>query len=313
MQMRATVSLPLSLGLLACGGACERMGDAPVLQSQQAVAATSTRHRMQHEELPSAASCKVRLVSANISSGNRQSYEGHAARIFQALHPSVVLVQEFNVPNDDRASFVRSTFGGEYTYSVEADSSIPNGVISRFPILAHGEWKNSVPNANRDYAWARIEMPGGDRMLAVSVHLRTKAGPRASEERELVEFINKSRQSGDVVVLGGDFNHDASLAAEMAGAAEFLNLGAPAPRNGRGGAGTNATLSKKLDLLLVGHKWTARERAVNIAGKSYEHGAVFHSDMAEAAALLPALPGDSFAPNMQHMPVVRDFDFCSPL
>src|SRR4051812_3653322 len=92
----------------------------------------------------SAADTHVRIVAANLSSGNHQSYDaGDGARILKALKPDVILIQEFRYGSgstEDIRKFVTETFGEDYSYqreSIEGDDpgAIPNGVISRFPIL----------------------------------------------------------------------------------------------------------------------------------------------------------------------------------
>lgn len=254
--------------------------------------------------------CRVRLMAANITSGDAQSYEEPGVHIFKALAPDVVMLQEFNVRGQTLDTFVRGTFGAEYTYFVEHDSSIPNGVVSRFPMLASGEWHSSAPNANRDYAWARINVPGPRNLLVVSVHLRTKGGPRAIEEREIVEYMRGALKPDDIAVLGGDFNHDAQASPSLAGARSFLALSSPLPTNMDGRTTTSANLSKTLDHLFVGDALQRTERAITMDGRDYPHGLVFTSDMAAPAEIAPVLPRDSFATSMQHMPVVRDFDLC---
>ncbi len=271
----------------------------PVLPLQGAAAGSST-----------AESCRVRLMAANITSGNAQAYEEPGVRIFRALKPDVVMLQEFNVEGQSRDAFVQNAFGAGYTHCVESDSSIPNGVVSRFPIVASGEWRNTSPNANRDYAWARIDVPGPKNLLVVSVHLRTKGGPRAIEEAELVNYMRGALGSDDMAVLGGDFNHDAHASPSMAGADAFLAMSAPLPQNMDGRPSTSSNLRKTLDHLFVSPALMKMERAVTLGGKTFDHGLVFTSDMASRDEIAPVLPRDSFAVSMQHMPIVRDFQLC---
>src|SRR3954469_5439484 len=92
---------------------------------------------------------QVRIVAANLTSGNQQSYspdngnhsnlEGAGARILKGLKPDVVLIQEFNTSIPTR-QWVNATLGQEYTYYQETGKAIPNGVISRYPIVESGEW-----------------------------------------------------------------------------------------------------------------------------------------------------------------------------
>ena len=95
---------------------------------------------------PSRPQTTIRITASNVSSGNYQSYVTAGTHILQALKPDVVCMQEFNVPgaNDDAAvtAWVTSTFGAGYQWYREpkASANIPNGIISRYPILAAGEW-----------------------------------------------------------------------------------------------------------------------------------------------------------------------------
>src|SRR5262245_14789775 len=90
----------------------------------------------------------LRVMSANLN-GDMQNYQPFALRIFQGLKPDVVAIQEFNynstngLGNNTPAAFremLDTAFGTNYTYMRETGSySIPNGVISRYPIVASGE------------------------------------------------------------------------------------------------------------------------------------------------------------------------------
>src|SRR5438093_232802 len=52
-----------------------------------------------------AATVRVRIVTANTTTGNNQSYDpGQGIRIFEGLHPDIALVQELNYGDDSDAS-----------------------------------------------------------------------------------------------------------------------------------------------------------------------------------------------------------------
>src|SRR4051812_31220585 len=124
----------------------------------------------------------LRILAANLTSGNFQSYDlpsvsigGEGARILAGLHPDIVMLQEFNYAGNtagELRSFVDATFGSSFSYYREAGAQIPNGVISRYPILAAGEWDDPEVT-NRDFAYARIDIPGPIDLWAISVHLLT--------------------------------------------------------------------------------------------------------------------------------------------
>src|SRR5688572_942624 len=87
---------------------------------------------------------RLRLMAGNITSGTLQSYDpGHGIRIFQGTDPDVAMIQEFNYGTNSAAdlrSFVDQAFGPTFSYCREAGAQIPNGVVSRYPILQCGEW-----------------------------------------------------------------------------------------------------------------------------------------------------------------------------
>src|SRR5512140_3232344 len=89
---------------------------------------------------------RVRLMGGNLTSGNGQSYDpGEGIRIFQGTHPDVAMIQEFNYGANTAAAirgFVDTAFGSNFYYYRASGSTyqIPNGVISRWPILAAGDW-----------------------------------------------------------------------------------------------------------------------------------------------------------------------------
>src|SRR5688572_18680723 len=110
-----------------------------------------------------AAETRLRIMAANITSGNNQSYDpGHGSRIVRGIAADIVLIQEFNVGANTTADirrWINETFGSSCHYFREAGAQIPNGIVSRFPIIAAGEWDDPAVG-NRDFAWARIDIPG---------------------------------------------------------------------------------------------------------------------------------------------------------
>jgi endonuclease/exonuclease/phosphatase family metal-dependent hydrolase len=156
---------------------------------------------------------RVRVAAANISTGNKQSYDpGEGIRIFQAAKPDIVAIQEFNYGNkspEAMREFVDKAFGPGYGYYREQGRfQIPNGIISRYPIEQSGHWddpEQKVPN--RGFAWAQVRLPNGEHMWVVSVHLLTKSpGARNAEAEELVKLIKANVPKGAYLVIAGDFN-----------------------------------------------------------------------------------------------------------
>ena len=95
--------------------------------------------------------------------------------MFQGLDPDIALVQELNYKTnseDDIQAFVATAFGPEFHLFRESDKPIPNGIVSRWPILASGAWTDPYV-VDRSFAYAKIDVPGPRPLWAVSVHLLT--------------------------------------------------------------------------------------------------------------------------------------------
>lgn len=251
----------------------------------------------------------LRVLAANLTSGRRQSYDpGHGGRILKALKPDVVLIQEFNCGGNGDADvrrFVDETFGSGFHYVRESGAEIPNGVISRWPIRASGVWEDTKC-PNREFVWARIDVPGSIDLWAISLHLLTRnASTRDFEARELVGFVRENIPEADYLVIGGDLNakHDGEQVLRTLGAVVSTKH-VPVDHTGR--AGTNASRKRPYDQVLPDGDLEAHHVPVLLGGRTYEHGLVFDSRVFRP---LPAgvERGDSGAEQMQHMAVVKDF------
>jgi endonuclease/exonuclease/phosphatase family metal-dependent hydrolase len=266
---------------------------------------------------------RLRIMAANISSGNFQSYpaSGPGANIFRAIEPDVVLIQEWNVnstrsgPNDGAAlrDWVDDVFGADFhLFREPGGQSIPNGVISRWPISESGEWDDTKVG-DRDFAWARIDIPGDQDLWVISVHLSTMAGERADQARALVEAIRRHGvPDEDFLLIGGDFNTDRRNEAVPMTLRAVVDTMAPFPHDGEAENGnTNAGRRKPYDWLLADAELTALEVPLEIGDFSFPDGLVFDSRVFTQQELDDNFPpvrrNDSGAANMQHMAVVRDF------
>lgn len=270
----------------------------------------------------------VRLVAANTTSGNHQQYEGPGTRIFQALEAEVILVQEFNVDSStsdgdayfwssDRA-WVDEAFGPEFHFWREtgADDQIPNGVVSRLPILASGEWTQTHLGGGetRDYVWARIDLPGSRELFVVSVHLYsgTSSG-RSAEASELVGLLEANVPACDYLVVGGDLNTDGRGEAAVTTLGQRVVTAGPHPADHAGNTHTNASRARPYDWLLVDEALDALEIPVVIGQSSFPNGLVFDSRVyTPLSEVSPVLQTDSAAGNMQHMAVMRAFAIPAP-
>jgi endonuclease/exonuclease/phosphatase family metal-dependent hydrolase len=253
----------------------------------------------------------LRLVAGNLTSGNKQAYEGPGSRIFQGVAPDVAMIQEFNVAGNtttDLRGFIDQAFGTEYSFARGAASGqIPNGVVSRYPILASGEWVDTEVS-NRTFVWAKIDIPGSIDLYAISVHLLTaNASVRNVEAGELVQHI-QALPAGAYVALGGDFNTGSRGEAGIQTLSSVLSTAGPYPVDQNGIGETNSSRAKPFDWVLVNPALHALATAVDVGAHQFPSGLVVDTRVySPISEIAPAQTGDSAASNMQHMAVVRDF------
>lgn len=255
---------------------------------------------------------RLRLMGANISTGNKQSYDpGEGKRIFLGIKPDVVMIQEFNYGNNsatDIRSFVDAAFGSSFSYYREGGAQIPNGVISRYPIVESGEWDDGQVS-NRDFAWARIDIPGPVDLWAISVHLLTSgSSKRKAEASELASYIASKVPAGDYLVIGGDFNTDTRTEPALGVLAGTVVTGGGYPADRNGNSGTNASRAKPYDWVLANPALDGYKTATVIGASSFPNGLVADTrSYSPIAEISPALSSDSAGSNMQHQAIVRDF------
>ncbi|NOK22582.1 lamin tail domain-containing protein [Corallococcus carmarthensis] len=284
--------------LSACGGSVEADADetAPELVARE----------------DSLANVRLRLMAANLSSGTGQDYDpGHGIRIFQGTDADVVMIQEFNYKTDSAAdirSFVDTAFGTGFSYYREAGAQIPNGIISRYPIIASGEWDDTQVS-NRDFAWARINIPGPKDLWAISVHLLTTSSSiRNTEASNLVKFINANVPAGDFLVIGGDFNTGSRSEAAFSTFSSVVSTASPYPADRNGNTNTNAGRSSPYDHVLVDSDLRAYQTSVVIGSSTFANGLVADTRVySPISDISPAVSGDSGASGMQHMGIIKDF------
>lgn len=262
------------------------------------------------------------ILAGNITSGSGQSYEAPGSHILEALAPDVALLQEFNMTNSASTNayrvWVNEHFGTGFSYYVESEPSdnIPNGIVSRWPILQAGEWTDTlVPD--RDFAWAAIDLPGTQDLLAVSVHIKASSGyesTRTAEARLLTNYVATSGWlSNGFVVIGGDFNlgRRTETALSVLTAKVVSDLHQPADQNGN--KNTNSGRDNPYDLVLPSSNLDARHRPVSCYGYTFTNGLVFDTRVSWTNGLPPpALATDSSALNMQHMAVLKVFELDQP-
>jgi endonuclease/exonuclease/phosphatase family metal-dependent hydrolase len=250
-------------------------------------------------------------VAANLTSGTKQSYDpGEGMRILEGVHGDVVLIQEMNYGDDSMPALrtLADAVCGTDCVFTRGSGQIPNGVVSRYPILDAGAWVDAAVS-NRDFTWARIDLPGPGDLWAVSVHLLTSnPTARDAEAAAIVAQLDAGVPAGSFVVVGGDFNTDVRAEPALTTFGARLSTAAPYPADGNGNDNTSGPRTRPYDWLLVSPELRAREAPVVIGAASYATGLVVDTRVyTPLADLAPALVGDSGATGMQHMAVVRDF------
>ena len=281
---------------------------APVADAAPAADATPGAVTCAYPDPSLEAGERVRVMAANITSGDASSYDAPGIRIFRGLAPDVALVQEMKYPAGIRA-LVDAAFGPEFAFAIEVQpGGIPNGIVSRFPILQAGEWEDAEA-PDRDFAYARIDIPGPVDLWAVSVHLKTSdATSRSREARALVGYVQAQVPPGDYLVIGGDLNTSTEAEAALVDLAAVAVVPSARPADRLGNHATNATRTRPYDWVVASAALEQRRMPVRIGAQTYCDGLVFDSRVWGALAeVSPVGAGDSEAPNMQHMPVVRDF------
>jgi len=258
---------------------------------------------------------RMRLMAGNLTSGNFQAYELPGTRLFQGLHPDIAMIQEFNVGGNTAAeirAWVDMAFGTSFVFYRESGKQIPNGIVSRYPILASGFWED-LQSPNREFAYARIDVPGTKDLWAISVHLLTDGSKRPAEATALVDYINNFVPAGDYLVIAGDFNTGSRTETAVMTLGQVVNVAAPFPVDQAGDGDTNAGRTSPYDWVMFDPDLEARRIAVTIGANSFANGLVFDSRVYNPLAdVTPVLATDSAAVNMQHMGVVKDVMLPAP-
>jgi endonuclease/exonuclease/phosphatase family metal-dependent hydrolase len=274
---------------------------------------------------------RLRAMAANLTTGPNQSYTpGEGIRIMQGTDPDIVMIQEFNYFSNSVADierFVGITFdggtspdGGFYYFREPpiCNGPIPNGVISRWPIIDSGVWPDPVQNpttGNRAFVWARIDIPGPNDLWVISVHLLTSsAGARNNEANALLTRIRANIPPNSYVLLGGDFNTDTrdtnTEPCLTTFASEFVMTG-PHPVDQLGNEGTSGNRNKPYDHVVASPCLNPMQGPTVLGTSTYPSGAVIDTRVyTPLTDIAPALYGDceTAAPiYTQHMGVLKDF------
>ncbi len=254
----------------------------------------------------------ISIMTANLVTGSDSKYNPPGCRILQGLKPDIVGIQEWNITNVSYRDFVDVNFGTNFSYYIEPQSTnyfpLPNGIISRWPIKASGEWADPVV-VNRDFAWATVDIPGDRDLHVVSVHLYS-SGTAADRETEARYITNYVRQAGwpsnDYIVICGDMNTEVRSEPAIA---VFTNLFSdehkPVDQTGTN-YNSNSTRKKPFDYVLPGPSLNSNNWSVVVGGLSFSNGLVFDSRLWTNPPT-PILTNDSAVVNADHMAVMKSF------
>ena len=265
----------------------------------------------------------VRAATANISSGSSQSYEQAGRDILKALKPDIVAIQEFKAAalpagtNDaNMRALVDEVFGTNFYYFKQTDASygIPNGIVSRWPILTNGTWDDPIPTiTDRGFAWAQIDLPGTNDLYVVSVHLYSSgsASQRDEEATAVKSNIVAYFPPNAWILVGGDFNTGSRGEAAVTTFKTFLS-DYPIPTDQSGDPDTNAGRSggggSPYDYILPSFNLTNYLAPVVMPSHTFNNGLVFDTRVyTPTNDFLPAVATNSAAFQMQHMAVVKNF------
>ena len=259
----------------------------------------------------------IRVIAANLTSDNKQSYspdngnhsnpEGAGARILKALKPDIVMIQEFNTTVPVR-QWINQTLGEDFVFMTEKGMQIPNGIISRFPIIESGSWDDPVLN-NREFAWAHLRLPEKRDLWVVSLHLHSKGETsRATQAAALDKFIAKNVPKDAMLLIGGDLNTRTTEEACFKELAAVVVIPKHPPADRNGDITTNAPRNRPYDWVLANTLLDQSAVPVKLAEIEFANGLVFDSRVFEPLEKVPPVQkSDSGLPMMQHMAVVRDF------
>ena len=247
----------------------------------------------------------ITIASANLSDNTSQSYEDPGIRILQALHPDIVAIQEFNYKAGTSQDLVHRLFGPGFHFAREKGGArLPNGILSRWPVLASGQWEDPFVG-NRSFAWATLDIPGPKPLHVVSVHLvQNHAERRAPEARHLLQLIRNQFPEDDYVVLCGDLNINSRESEALAELTAWFDDSAQ-PADQAGNKNTNAGRSRPYDFVLPNPALSKYHATTTLGGKKFPGGLIFNTRLWSPPP--PPAEWEDSARNLQHLPVLKTF------
>jgi endonuclease/exonuclease/phosphatase family metal-dependent hydrolase len=251
------------------------------------------------------------VMAANLTD-QPERYEEPGIRILQGLKPDIVALQEFRYGVSQPAElrgFVDLAFGTNFDFYREpGDYAIPNGIVSRWPLVEAGSW-DDPELADRGFAWARIALPGTNELFVVSVHWHSSGGAssRAAEAWALRSNIMSQLPAGAWVIVAGDLNTRTREESPFTVLRAFLSdTPIPSDAPSGGNANTNRKRDRPYDYVLTSFSLTNHLVPTRVGGVEYPDGIVF--DSARFTPLEGVAPiRESDSTNCQHMAVMKTF------
>ncbi len=249
-------------------------------------------------------SLSLTIATANLSDNTTQAYEAPGIRLLQALQPDVVGIQEFNYKDGTSQDLARRLFPSYHFAREKGGARLPNAILSRYPILAHGQWTDPQVG-NRCFAWATLDIPGPIPLHVVSVHLvQNRSERRLPEARHLLRLIRDAFPQDDYVVLCGDFNIPSRNSPALAALTTWF-VDDPRPADQDGNENTNANRSHPYDFVLPNPALARLLVPTRLADRSFPSGLVFDSRLWSPPP--PPALGEDTSRDMQHLPVMKTF------
>ncbi len=260
----------------------------------------------------------IRIMASNLSSGNNQRYETAGMDILKGLKPDVVAMQEFNYASATLGTnttaalreMIDKTFGTNFVYFRQTSVNIPNGIVSRYPILNSGVWDDTTLS-DRDFVWAQIDIPGTNDLYIVSVHMKASSGSssqRAGQATTLKGLIQANFPANAYIVVAGDFNLYSTGEACYTTMTSYLTDPSPAPNDSAGDADTNEPRSERYDYVFASQSLNTTRVASVVGAHTFTNGLVLDSSVYPTLSeISPVQSGDSHVTGMQHMGVIKDF------
>ncbi|MGZ4962696.1 MAG: endonuclease/exonuclease/phosphatase family protein [Limisphaerales bacterium] len=260
----------------------------------------------------------IRIMASNLTSGNYQRYETAGIDILQALKPDIAAMQEFNYASATLGTnttaalreMIDKTFGTNFVYFRQTGVNIPNGIVSRFPIINSGVWDDTTLS-DRDFVWAQIDIPGTNDLYIVSVHLKassSSASQRASQSTTLKGLIQANFPANAYVVVAGDCNLYSTGEACYTTMTSYLTDPSPVPNDSAGDADTNEPRSERYDYVFASPSLNVLRVSSIVGSHTFTNGLVFDSaKYPTLSEVSPVQSGDSHVTGMQHMAVIKDF------